>query len=145
MSSPPHPLMHFGMTGWFKIRHEDTAYYKPTKPEEPDEWPPKYWKFTLQTADDPICEAAFVDARRLARVRLLDCAAEDIRKVSPLTENGPDPVIDKDIFTEDWLADKLGRKKVPIKALLLDQANISGIGNWVGYALARYCAYQDRS
>ncbi|KAK0509412.1 hypothetical protein JMJ35_007806 [Cladonia borealis] len=132
MSSPPHPLMHFGMTGWFKIRNEDTAYYKPTKPEESEEWPPKYWKFTLQTADDPICEAAFVDARRLARVRLLDCAAEDIRKVSPLIENGPDPVIDKDIFTEDWLADKLGRKKVPIKALLLDQANISGIGNWVG-------------
>ena len=141
MSSPPHPLMHFGMTGWFKIRNEDTAYYKPTKPEESEEWPPKYWKFALQTADDPICEAAFVDARRLARVRLLDCAAEDIRKVSPLTENGPDPVIDKDIFTEDWLADKLGRKKVPIKALLLDQANISGIGNWVGYALPRYCAH----
>ena len=135
MSSPPHPLMHFGMTGWFKIRNEDTAYYKPTKPEESDGWPPKYWKFMLQSAEDPIGEAAFVDARRLSRIRLLDCAAEDIRKVSPLNENGPDPVIDKDIFTEDWLADKLGRKKVPIKALLLDQANISGIGNWVGYAL----------
>ena len=134
MSSPPHPLMHFGMTGWFKIRNEDTAYYKPTKPEGSGDWPPKYWKFMLQSAEDPICEAAFVDARRLSRIRLLDCAAEDIRKVSPLNENGPDPVIDKDIFTEDWLADKLGRKKVPIKALLLDQANISGIGNWVGYA-----------
>ncbi|KAG9743181.1 hypothetical protein KCU75_g15425, partial [Aureobasidium melanogenum] len=46
-------------------------------------------------------------------------------------ENGPDPVIDKDILTEAWLEEKLKSKKVPIKALLLDQANISGIGNWV--------------
>ena len=39
---------------------------------------------------------------------------------------------DKEIVTEEWLAELLGRKHVPVKALLLDQANISGIGNWVG-------------
>lgn len=133
MSSPPHPLMHFGMAGWFKIRDEETAYYKPAKPDESREWPPKYWKFALETAEKPICEAAFVDFRRFARIRLLDCAAEDIRRISPLVENGPDPVIDKDIFTEEWLAEKLGSKKIPVKALMLDQANISGIGNWVGW------------
>ncbi|KAL9032295.1 MAG: hypothetical protein Q9214_008027 [Letrouitia sp. 1 TL-2023] len=55
-----------------------------------------------------------------------------MRKVSPLKENGPDPVIDRDILTEEWLVEKLQSKKIPIKALLLDQANISGIGNWVG-------------
>ena len=142
MSSPPHPLMHFGMTGWFKIRNEETAYYKPSKPEEPDDWPPRYWKFALQTTEDPICEAAFIDARRLARIRLLDCVAEDIRKVSPLLQNGPDPVIDKDVFTEEWLVNKLGSKKVPIKALLLDQANISGIGNWVGYVNPRFDTFR---
>lgn len=52
--------------------------------------------------------------------------------MSPLKENGPDPVLEKDVLTEEWLAKKLGSKRVPIKALLLDQANISGIGNWVG-------------
>ena len=135
MSSPPHPLMHFGMAGWLKIRNEETAYYKPAKPEESPEWPPKYWKFALETAEEPKCEAAFVDLRRFARIRLIDCAADQIRNVSPLVENGPDPVIDKDIVTEEWLAEKLGSKHVPIKALLLDQANISGIGNWVGWVL----------
>ncbi|KAL9635788.1 MAG: hypothetical protein Q9204_002500 [Flavoplaca sp. TL-2023a] len=55
-----------------------------------------------------------------------------MRNVSPLKENGPDPVADKDILTEEWLVQKLQSKHVPVKALLLDQANISGIGNWVG-------------
>ncbi len=135
MSSPPHPLMHFGMAGWLKIRDEETAYYKPAKPEESPQWPPKYWKFVLETAEEPRREAAFVDLRRFARIRLIDCDADQIRNVSPLVENGPDPVIDKDIVTEEWLAEKLGSKRVPVKALLLDQANISGIGNWVGCVL----------
>jgi len=131
MSSPPHPLMHFGMAGWFKFRNEETFYYKPSKVEDPM-WPPKYWKFAVETAEEPRCEAAFVDFRRFARIRLIDCAAGDIRSLSPLAENGPDPVIDKHILTEEWLTAKLGSKKIPVKALLLDQANISGIGNWVG-------------
>ncbi|KAI4264165.1 MAG: hypothetical protein L6R42_000706, partial [Xanthoria sp. 1 TBL-2021] len=131
MSTPPHPLFHFGMAGWWKIRGLETAYYKPTKKEEPT-WPPKYWKFTLETSDDPKSEHAFVDFRRFGRIRLVDCAAEEMRNVSPLKENGPDPVADKDILTEEWLVQKLQSKHVPVKALLLDQANISGIGNWVG-------------
>ena len=137
MSSPPHPLMHFGMAGWFNIRGEETAYYKPTKPVA-DEWPPKYWKFSFETAEEPekpVSEAAFVDFRRFARIRLIDVPGEEMRKVSPLVENGPDPVIDKDVVSEEWLAEKCAAKKIPIKALLLDQANLSGIGNWVGYVL----------
>ena len=136
MSSPPHPLFHFGMTGWWKIRGEETAYYNSAKPEEPgSEWPPKYWKFLLETAEEPKCESAFVDSRRFARIRLLECAAADIRQISPLKENGPDPVLDKETLTEEWLIEKMRGKKIPVKALLLDQANISGIGNWVGYEL----------
>ncbi|CAO2650470.1 Nn.00g017620.m01.CDS01 [Neocucurbitaria sp. VM-36] len=131
MESPPHPLMHFGMSGWIKFNNDNAAYYRPTKPEE-TEWPPRFWKFVLQLKEDPQNEVAFVDPRRLGRIRLVDAAAEDMRKTSPLKENGPDPVIDKDILTTDWLSKKLRSKKVPVKALLLDQANISGIGNWVG-------------
>ncbi|GAB1216305.1 hypothetical protein ATERTT37_005518 [Aspergillus terreus] len=126
MSSPPHPVMHFGMAGWLKIRDADTYYYRTDKPED-KEWPPKYWKFLLETDGEPKTEAAFVDFRRLGRIRLVDCPADDIRNHTPLKENGPDPVVDKDIVTETWLANKLRSKKVPIKALLLDQANISGI------------------
>ncbi|KAI4147584.1 MAG: hypothetical protein LQ340_005485 [Diploschistes diacapsis] len=133
MSSPPHPLCHFGMAGWFHIRGTPTAYFKPktsSSKAPDDEWPPRYWKFALRTEDG--VQAAFVDFRRFARVRLLDCAADDVRNVSPLKENGPDPVVDRDVVTEDWLRELCVSRRAPIKALLLDQANISGIGNWVG-------------
>ncbi|OJD14805.1 formamidopyrimidine-DNA glycosylase [Emergomyces pasteurianus Ep9510] len=133
MSSPPHPVMHFGMTGWLKLKNVDTHYYRAPAPENGDvPWPPKFWKFILQVDDASKTEAAFVDARRLARVRLVDCPGADIRKHSPLKENGPDPILDKDILTLDWFKKKLASKRVPIKALLLDQANISGLGNWMG-------------
>ncbi|KAJ4991305.1 formamidopyrimidine-DNA glycosylase domain-containing protein [Stagonosporopsis vannaccii] len=130
MDSKPHPLMHLGMTGWIRFSNDDTsAYYRPKK-EEAD-WPPRFSKFVLDLKGEPKCEVAFVDPRRLGRCRLIDADAAEMRKVSPLKDNGPDPVIDKDIFTVEWLTQLLRRKKVPVKALLLDQANISGIGNWV--------------
>ncbi|KAF2145410.1 uncharacterized protein K452DRAFT_264406 [Aplosporella prunicola CBS 121167] len=131
MDSPPHPVMHLGMSGWIKFSNDDTSYYKPVK-EADSEWPPKYWKFILEVDGDEKCEAAFVDPRRLGRIRLVDADGEQLRNTTPLKENGPDPVIDKDILTQEWLVKKLKSKKVPIKALLLDQANISGVGNWVG-------------
>lgn len=134
MSSPPHPLMHLGMSGWFKFKNEHTFYYQPKKGENAEDWPPRFWKFQIETngkGSDKV-EAALVDMRRLARVRLINCDGKQIRKESPLKENGPDPVIDKDIFTLEWFMEKCKKKKVPIKAMLLDQANISGIGNWVG-------------
>lgn len=96
-----------------------------------EQWPPKYWKFQLSTEGKPGVEVAFTDARRFGRVRLVDCPGEEIRKHSPLVENGPDPVVDTDTFTETYLRGKMRAKHVPIKALLLDQAIISGIGNWV--------------
>ncbi|KAF7891886.1 hypothetical protein EAF00_008188 [Botryotinia globosa] len=132
MSSPPHPVFHFGMTGWFHIRGQGSYYYRSKNEDEKEVWPPKFSKFSLQTAGEPKVEAAFTDSRRFSRIRLVNCVAEAIRDTSPLKENGPDPVIDKDILTAEWLEQKLNKKQVPIKALLLDQANISGIGNWVG-------------
>lgn len=101
------------------------------KDGELEQWPPKYWKFHLSTHGKDAAEAAFTDARRFGRVRLVDCPGADIRKYSPLKENGPDPVIDTDRFTEEFLRGKMKSRHVPVKALLLDQAVISGIGNWV--------------
>ncbi|KAK1970748.1 formamidopyrimidine-DNA glycosylase domain-containing protein [Colletotrichum sublineola] len=131
---PPHAVMHLGMTGWIHIKGDRTAYtnyYKKMKDGEADVWPPKYWKFQLETDDNPPVAAAFTDPRRFGRVRLVDCPGADIRKHSPLKENGPDPVVDADIFTEAYLAGKMRARHVPVKALLLDQSHISGIGNWV--------------
>jgi formamidopyrimidine-DNA glycosylase len=138
-SSPPHAVMHLGMTGWIKFNAEETGYYKQAKESKTvEEWPPKYMKFLLKCEPEKVdgenrdaLEVAFIDARRLARIRLIDCEASKIRQESPLKENGPDPVIDKDVLTVDFLTKLLRKKKVPVKALLLDQANISGVGNWV--------------
>lgn len=138
MSKPPHVVMHFGMTGWLKIKDADTYYYRKTNAEDKD-WPPKYWKFLLETDGEPKVEAAFVDFRRLARIRLVDCPADEIRQHSPLKENGPDPLQDPDVFTPGWLEEKILSRKVPIKALLLDQATISGIGNWMRYVFPQVC------
>lgn len=46
-------------------------------------------------------------------------------------ENGPDPVVDKDVFTKEFLRNKMKSRHVPLKAFILNQAVISGIGNWV--------------
>jgi formamidopyrimidine-DNA glycosylase len=136
MDSAPHPLMHLGMTGWIKFSNDEAAPYvsgNGKAKEASGEWPPKYMKFCLKMEDAGRgeCEITFVDPRRLARIRLVDCEGEEMRKMTPLKENGPDPVIDKDVLTKEWLDKKLKSKKVPVKALLLDQANISGVGNWV--------------
>ncbi|EGX93143.1 formamidopyrimidine-DNA glycosylase, putative [Cordyceps militaris CM01] len=130
LEKPPHLVMHFGMTG----KNDKTAYTNYFKKMEDSEyavWPPKFWKFSIVTDDEPAVEVAFTDPRRFGRVRLVDCPGEAIRKHSPLVENGPDPVVDKDRFTEDYLRGKMTSRHVPIKALLLDQTMISGIGNWV--------------
>jgi formamidopyrimidine-DNA glycosylase len=49
MSKPPHPVIHFGMSGWIDFKSEHTYYYRPKAGEEPGDWPPKFWKFYLET------------------------------------------------------------------------------------------------
>ncbi|KAI0459118.1 formamidopyrimidine-DNA glycosylase [Xylaria acuta] len=136
LDTPPHPVMHLGMTGWIHIRGEQTAYNRYAdrmNDADKEAWPPKYWKFHLETdGDGPKACVAYTDARRFGRIRLVDCPGAEIRSRSPLVENGPDPVVDREIFTEEYLNKKMKGRHVPVKALLLDQAMISGIGNWVG-------------
>ncbi|KAI9891174.1 MAG: hypothetical protein M1814_003017 [Vezdaea aestivalis] len=131
LSSPPHPLIHFGMTGWIDYNNEETWYYrKPDADGVVKAWPPRFWKFVIETADGGP-KAALTDPRRLARARLIDCVGSKIRTLPPLSANGPDPVRDKALITPEWIKTQLGERRVPIKAWLLDQANISGVGNWV--------------
>lgn len=116
------------------IKGEKTAYTnyeKKTKASDLPQWPPKFWKFHFTTEGTVPFEVAFTDARRFGRVRLVDCPGSDIKKNSPLVENGPDPVQDLEIFTEDYLRDKMRERRMPVKAFLLKQDMISGIGNWV--------------
>lgn len=143
LDKPPHLLMHFGMAGWFHIKGISTGYREAGQEgKEETDWPPKYMKFNLEMDDGT--EAAYVDFRRFGRIRLVDAKAEDMRKTTPLKENGPDPVVDKDVVTTEWLEELCARKKAPIKAVILDQANISGIGNWVSDEIFYDAKVSDR-
>lgn len=90
---------------------------------------PKYRKSELVTTEEPIAEAALIDKPRFAKIWLIDCVAGEIRKVPSPMDNGPDLVIDEELVREECRGDKLGSKRVPLKASLLDQVKISGMGN----------------
>jgi formamidopyrimidine-DNA glycosylase len=51
--------------------------------------------------------------------------------VRPLNELGFDPILKMPDF--EWFAETVNKRKVPIKALLLDQTFSAGVGNWVAY------------
>ena len=178
MESSPHPLFHFGMTGWIKYkggkgegvdywegkvegRNGEGANKKEAKgkkgkkqdthtdtelpngegestdhpPEVPEgEWPPRFTKvlFEATSASGETTDFAFVDGRRFSKLQLVRPESnKDIRETEPLASNGPDPVLEADKVTSEWLGETLGKRKVPIKALLLDQHALSGVGNWV--------------
>ncbi|XP_045806974.1 formamidopyrimidine-DNA glycosylase isoform X1 [Trifolium pratense] len=123
LDSPPFPSFQFGMAGAIYIKGVAVTKYKRSAVNDEDEWPSKYSKFFIQLDDG--LELSFTDKRRFARVRLL----KDPTLVPPISELGPDALFEPmtlDVFTE-----RLHKKKTEIKALLLDQSYISGIGNWV--------------
>jgi len=71
-------------------------------------------------------ELAFIDPRRLGRLRLVPHPVTDH---PPLSELGFDPVLSHP--TLDEFKDLLARKKGTIKGVIMDQAFSAGVGNWV--------------
>ncbi|SAM08883.1 hypothetical protein [Absidia glauca] len=116
----PHVVAHFGMTGDLKFKHKQ-------KPDQ--EWPPRFWKTIItfeNTATEEPLVVAYCDPRRLGRLRLI---AGDPLLCEPISKLGFDPLHnlpDLDDFTT-----RVGKRAVPIKALLLDQAFSAGVGNWI--------------
>ena len=106
----PAVLWHFGMTGGFR------TYDRPAER-------PRFLKIEL-TLDDG-SRFGFVDPRRFGRVRL----ADDPLNEPPLSEMGPDAL--DALPPAGWFEQQLGRRKTPIKALLLNQTFLAGIGNWI--------------
>lgn len=192
-------LLHFGMTGWIKVKNLETHYIvmenggdvkasKRIKEEQeneiknegteengvanedqklslkdikdtigPDEvdsidpvdieftpspdmdWPPKFHKFILTTDDGN--ELAFIDPRRLGRIRILVAETDDeLMKLEPLSKLGLDYSKKDDRWDLETFTQQVRRRRVPIKALLMDQAVFSGVGNWV----ADEILYQSR-
>eukprot|EP00256_Glycine_max_P054731 XP_014621627.1 formamidopyrimidine-DNA glycosylase isoform X5 [Glycine max] len=111
------------MAGAIYIKGAAVTNYKRSAVKDEDEWPSKYSKIFIELDDG--LELSFTDKRRFAKVRLL----KDPTSVPPISELGPDALFEP--MTLEKFTESLHKKKTEIKALLLDQSFISGIGNWV--------------
>uniref|UniRef100_A0A164U5B6 Formamidopyrimidine-DNA glycosylase catalytic domain-containing protein n=1 Tax=Daucus carota subsp. sativus TaxID=79200 RepID=A0A164U5B6_DAUCS len=123
LDSPPFPTFQFGMAGAIYIKGVAVTKYKRSAVNDTDEWPSKYSKVFMELDDG--LELSFTDKRRFAKVRLLENPVSAL----PISELGPDALFEP-MTAEDFFK-SLSSKKTGIKALLLDQSYISGIGNWI--------------
>jgi formamidopyrimidine-DNA glycosylase len=79
----------------------------------------------LELETDDGWRVGFVDPRRFGSVDLVETAHEDAHRL--LAEIGPEPL--EDAFTVPVLEAALAGRKTPIKAALLDQKVVAGLGN----------------
>ena len=106
----PWPVFHLGMTGSYLILDQ--------LPEKA-----KSIKLILEFNDGTIF--VFKDPRRFGRMLLL----HDVLNKPPLKNLGPDVL--NETPSLKFLKESFEKRTAPIKALLLDQTILSGIGNWM--------------
>ena len=119
----PSVLLHFGMTGAIRTPGDDPIELETSGREIDRTWPPRFCKLHF-TLDDGT-RLGFVNARRLGRIRL----RADPRGEPPISKLGFDPLIELPDKAE--FAKRVKRRRIPIKALLLDQKFAAGVGNWI--------------
>ena len=120
-------LLHLGMSGRMVIG--------PLRPNAPT----AHEHLVMETDDG--WRVGFVDPRRFGSVDLVPTAAEDSHRL--LAALGPEPL--EPAFTPAVLSGALAGKRTPIKAALLDQRLIAGLGNiYVCEALFRAKIAPDR-
>jgi formamidopyrimidine-DNA glycosylase len=104
-------LIHLGMSGRMNLTpgrpNSDTAH--------------EHWVIEV----DDGWRLGFVDPRRFGSVDLVPTADEDAHKL--LSGMGPEPLDDD--FSIETLNEALAGKRTPIKAALLDQRLVAGLGN----------------
>jgi formamidopyrimidine-DNA glycosylase len=101
-------ILHFGMTG-------DLAYYRDAEDT------PRFARIVFHFINN--FRLAFIDSRKFGRVGL----AESIEAYRQQKNLGPDALE----ITLPQLQTSLQNRKAPIKALLLDQKILAGVGNWI--------------
>jgi formamidopyrimidine-DNA glycosylase len=121
-------LLHLGMSGRIVLT--------PLRPNQPT----PHEHLVLETDDG--WRLGFVDPRRFGSVDLVPTAREDAHRL--LADLGPEP-LDPD-FSPARLSTSLIGKRTPIKAALLDQKVVAGLGNiYVCEALFRARLSPQRS
>lgn len=109
LDRPPHPVFHFGMTGRFEELQENAPRNR-------------YVKLDLTTTGGRL---VYDNRRRLGRIRLVDNPAAE----PPISKLGFDPLLEP--ISSRALGDRLVGRRGPIKALLLNQSFVAGVGNWI--------------
>lgn len=124
-------LSHLGMTGAY--RFEDFKFKEPSRYYEPDE-DRKHDHLVLELThpEHGSMKLIYNDARRFGFVDLYEHEAD-----SPYLEGlGPEPL--SNAFNAAEMAERFAGKKAPMKAALLDQRVVAGLGNiYVSEALHR--------
>lgn len=105
-------LIHLGMSGRMVIRPSRDAAIRPL-----------HEHLTLATDDG--WSVGFVDPRRFGSVDLVATADEDAHRL--LARLGPEPL--DTAFDAAVLARALAGRRTPLKAALLDQRTVAGLGN----------------
>ena len=106
LSSDDLLIIHLKMTGSLLIGEDSSE-------------PPRYTRAIIHLDEDT--KIFFRDPRKFGLMRLVKDAS------SVVGELGPEP-LEAD-FTPEVLAQRLAKRKAPIKALLIDQGVIAGVGN----------------
>jgi formamidopyrimidine-DNA glycosylase len=117
--------MHLGMSGWFRVEtpaqprgHQLTgARYADAGPVDKHD----HVIFEMSNGKHVI----FNDPRRFGFMKVL--APADLRADRALAALGPEPLART--FTATQLAQAFARRKTSLKAALLDQRNVAGLGN----------------
>jgi formamidopyrimidine-DNA glycosylase len=116
-------VMHLGMTGRFAIDHANGATTEPGEFAHSERKIPKHEHIVFHLGDGT--QVRYTDARRFGLMDLI--RAERLDKHALFKGLGIEPL--SPAFTPSWLAGRLKGKATSIKAALLDQKLIAGIGN----------------
>jgi formamidopyrimidine-DNA glycosylase len=118
----PHLVFHLGMTGAWRVPGVEPIALESTPNEVDRTWPPRFAKIELVAGD---LRVAMTDPRRFGRLWVRD----DPRREAPIAELGFDAL--RELPPLDVLASALARRRGSLKGLLLDQAFVAGVGNWI--------------
>ncbi len=124
---------HLGMSGWVReVGTQGTRLHgHGDAPFDDESGRPRFLKLYVGTRGSGI---VLTDPRRLGRVWLGPAPERDPR-VKRLGRDAFD-----DLPSEGELSSAFSRRRIPIKAVLLDQSVLAGIGNWI----ADEVLYQSR-
>lgn len=116
---------HLGMAGWIREIGAPTTRLKEhgNAPLDDKEGRPKFLKLLMTTDEGK--SIVFTDGRRLGRLRL----TESIENDKGLKKLGPDAM--NDLPKGEAFEALFKKRNAPIKALMMDQAILAGIGNWL--------------